>query len=138
MKKPFFVVGLIPANGSYYSDTDIPLVRARTLSITARVKFHASATNNATVYLYYSPDGIHWDTIAYTSFDLTLSAGNYVQRTVPIDVPEHGYVKVQVANNDSSYPITEVQCWYTIQSWDREPARGVITRDVGIEEEKGE
>jgi len=137
MKQPFFRVGIIPAGGSYTSPGDIPLVRARTLSVTARVKFHASATNNCTIYIYYSPDGQHWDTIAYTSFDLTLDAGNYVQRTVPIDVPEHGYIKIKVANNDTSYPLSDVAVWYTIQSWGREQAWGVITRDTGIEEKGG-
>jgi len=138
MKKPFMVAGSIPASGTLTQPGDIPLVRARTLSVTVRLKFHASATKNATVYLYYSPDGSNWDTIPYTSFDLTLSAGEYVQRTVPIDVPEHGYIKVAVANNDTSYAISDVKAWYTIQSWGKEPARGVITRDVFIEEEKGE
>ena len=125
----------IAASGTFRQEGDIPLIRARTLSITARITFHSSATKGATVYLYYSPDGTNWDTIAYTSFEITLTAGQTVQRTLPIDVPEHGYIKVHVTNDDSSYAATDLKCWYTIQSWMPKPMmeRGKITADTGEE-----
>lgn len=135
MQTPWITKELVPASGSVVSPGDVALVRARTLSVTARVKFHGSGDTDATVYLYYSPDGKNWDTIPYASFALAVSAGAYVQRTVPIDLPEHGYIKAKLTNGDSSYAITEVKAWYAIQSWTpyRGLERGAIRADVGEE-----
>jgi len=137
MKDPFLIIASIPASGATWQAGDIPLIRARTLSLTIRCTFNAGATAGGTAELYYSPDGKNWDTIPYADFAITLSAGETVQRTVTIDTPEHGYVKLKIVNNDSSQAITDVKAWYSIQSWapGEGMARGVITRDVGIEEE---
>lgn len=123
MEKPWFLVPVVPISGSVVSPGDIAFVRARTVSVTVRCTFDSSGDTDATVYVYYSPDGSHWDTIAFTSFTLTVSAGNEVQRTVNIDFPEHGYGKIKVMNGDATYTITKVMAWYTVQSW--QPWRGL-------------
>jgi len=135
MINPWFIKSIIKASGSASSGGQIPLVKARTLSITVRMTFGSSIDADATVYLYYSPDGKHLDTIAYTSFDVTYSAGNTVQRTVVIDPPEHGYMSLKIVNNSSADSITDVKVWYSIQSYrDRiELVRGAITKDTGEE-----
>lgn len=134
MKSPFIIKSSISASGSHNQAGDIPLVRARTLSITARCTFNASGTSDATVYIYYSPDGNNWDTIAYTSFNLTVDAGNAVQRTLPIDTPEHGYIKIKITNGDSTYTITNIKAWYSIQSFFFPgEGKGKITADSGEE-----
>lgn len=137
MNQPMFIEGLIATSASAYSHGTIPLVRARTLSITTQVTCGSSVDADTTVYLYYSPDGNNWDTIEYTSFDLTYSAGNTVQRTVNIDVPEHGYMKTKVTNGSSADTLTAVKLWYSIQAWPdtRERSRGDIRIDPG--EERG-
>lgn len=137
MISPWFVTPSIPASGTEWCKGMIPLVKARTLSITVREIFNGSGTTDSTVYLYYSPDGSNFDTIAYTSFAVTVSAGNTVQRTALIDVPEHGYIKVSIANEDSTYTVTSVQLWYGIQSWEHYGVfhKGSIQSDSGEEGE---
>ena len=133
MRAPFMTLPSLAASGSFYQSGSIPLVRARTLSLTVRGTFHGSATLGATCYIYYSPNGSKWDTIPYTSFDLTLTAGAAVQRTLPIDTPEHGFASVKIVNNDTVRAITDISAWYTIQAWPPEPAQehGSIEKNTG-------
>lgn len=118
MRTPWFNVGNIPVSGTAWCKGSIPLVRARTLSITIQVYFAASHDTDATVYVYYSPDGNNWDTIAYTTWVLGFSAAATVQRTVILDVPEHGYIMYKLVNGSDTYTMSKLKSWYTIQSWD--------------------
>lgn len=118
MRTPFDVCGTIPVSGTHWAEKTIPLVRARTLSITTRVDFPAAAASDAVVSLYYSPDGNNWDTIVYTTWNITVTASATVQRTCIIDCPEHGYIWVKVTNGSSAKTLISVKQWYTIQSWD--------------------
>ena len=133
MRNPWFMKASVSASGTTRSPGAIALVKARTLSVTATATFNGSGTTDATVYLYYSPDGKNFDDTAYTSFDITVSAGNAIQRTVLVDVPEHGFMNIAVTNGDASYAITDVSVWYTIQSWEHQTRadRGDIRRDTG-------
>lgn len=137
MNNPWFQSNTVPASGTAYSKGSIPLVKARTVSITVRETFNASGTVDSVCYIYYSPDGSNWDTIAYTSFAITVSAGNTVQRTATINVPEHGFIRANVANEDATYTITNVTVWYTIQSYEHFGViqRGDIRKDTGEEQE---
>lgn len=116
MKNPILLKATIPASGTAYSSS-IQLIRTRGLSITGRCTFNASGTKDATVKIFYSPDGTNWDTDAYASFTLAVDAGNTVQSTSYAVMPEHGYAKFAVSNGDTSYSITDVKVWYSIQSW---------------------
>lgn len=118
MRKPFSIHSSITASGTVVGEKTIPLVRARTVSLTVRLTFGASIDADTTVYLYYSPDGNNWDTIAYTSFVIAYTASATKQRTCLIDVPEHGSIMVKVTNGSSADTISNVQMWYTIQSWE--------------------
>ncbi|MEX2702031.1 MAG: hypothetical protein Q6368_003045 [Candidatus Baldrarchaeota archaeon] len=131
MRQPFLIAPSIGASKTCSAGADIPLVKARSFSITAGVKFHASATGNVVVKVYYSPDGRNWDTDYYATITLEVSAGNYIQKTRKIDVPEHGYLRVQVENEDTSYAATDLKVWYTIQSWEKEISVGDIRKDEG-------
>lgn len=92
----------------------------RTLTVTGQVTFNASATLGAIVNVFTSPDGKNWDTIAYATVPLTLSAGNKVQRTVLIDLPEQGYIRFQLQNLDTTYTLTKGIVWYTTAKWKEE------------------
>lgn len=133
MQNPWFEKAIIAASGSVYSPNDVPLVRARTLSLTGKVTYGASINADTTVYVYYSPDGRNWDTEAYTSFALAYSAGNTVQRTVVVDVPEHGYIRTKLTNGSSADTVTDVVVWYSIQSWGdgQVQEHGSILKDAG-------
>lgn len=135
MKNPFITQGIIAAGGSARSPGDIPLVRARTVSLTVRLTFGSSIDKDAIVYIYYSPDGKHWDTEEYTSFVIPYTAGATKQRTVIINMPEHGYFKVRIYNQSTADTITDVKAWYSIQSYPPGEGmqRGTITKDVGEE-----
>ena len=118
MRTPFSVHGVVPIGARVPAQRTIPLVRARTLSITVKLTFVAASDTDALVELYYSPDGNTWDTLVYTSFVIAHTASTTKQRTVVIDPPEHGYMWVMVYNASQAKTFTHVQMWYTIQSWD--------------------
>jgi len=140
MHTPWFVIGNIPLSTSGNSDGSIPLVRARTLSITVRLTFGGQIDADATVELYYSPDGSNWDTIPYTSFIIPFTISTTKQRTAIIDPPEHGYVRVAIKNNSAADALSIVTCWYTIQSWGRtgDVGHGATYIDTGEELQKVE
>ena len=93
------------------------LIRTRTFSLSARIKFHASATSAARANFYFSPDGDNYDSVPYTYFDINLTAGAVVQETHLIDTPEKGFIKVAVKNLDAVYPITGINTWITSTFW---------------------
>ena len=117
MEKPMYTHGEIAASVSLVIPGTIPLIRARTLTITYRALCGSSLDANPKVELFYSPDGNNWDSIAYTSWTVTYSAGASIQRTMIIDPPEHGYIMAQVTNQSSADVITNGRLWYTIQSY---------------------
>jgi len=133
MRNPWFIKASLAVSESIMSPGDIPLVKARTVGITASVAYPAAADVDATVYLYYSPDGSSWDTIAFTSFDLTRTASATVQRTVILDIPEHGYLKAKVTNGSAAKTLTNIKVWYSVQSWEEDHgiSRGDIRKDTG-------
>lgn len=133
MQNTWFQTPTLAISGTAWSPGDLPLIRARTISVTAKVTFNASATDNITVKAYYSPDGTTWDTVSADYFDVDLTAGATVQKTGLLALPEHGYFKLAVVNNDSSYTATDLDIWYSIQSWPDGALveAGAITKDVG-------
>lgn len=133
MRNPWFIESSIAASGSARSRGDIKLVKARTVGITVRETCGSSIDANTTVYVYYSPDGTNWDTEAYTSFEITYGAGETVQRTVILDIPEHGFLRVVITNGSSADTLSDVRCWYSVQSWEEATRadRGDIRRDTG-------
>ena len=133
MRQPWFMESIIKVSGTTRSPGAISLVKARTLSITTRLIFNGSGTVDATINLYYSPDGSNYDTEAFATWDLTVDVGATVQRTVVLDVPEHGFIYASIVNGDSSYTLTSTKMWYTIQSWEKGISENIgdIRRDTG-------
>ncbi len=101
----------IPASAEH-SIGMINLNNVRTGTLTCRVTYGAGATTGATVNLYYSADGERFDTVAFTSFLVNLSAGSTVQESAIIDFPENGYVEVRVSNGDAI--ATNITLWYSL------------------------
>lgn len=133
MQKPLGRIELIAASGTELVPGVIPLVRARTLSVTTRVTFGASIDADAVVCVYYSPDGNNWDTYVLTSWAITFDTSETEQITKIIDVPEHGHIQIKVTNGSSADTLTNAIVWYSIQSWAETNAqsRGLInTADV--------
>jgi len=91
--------------------------KVRTVSITCRATYNASATDAVRVNLYFSPDGENYDTIPYTYFDVDVTVSEACQETAIIDFPEHGYMKIEAYNQDSSYAATAVSVWSTVVKW---------------------
>ena len=133
MRQPWFIESTIAISGTARSPGAISLVKARTLSITTRATFNGSGTVDATVNLYYSPDGNNYDTTAFATWALTVDAGNAVQRTVVLDTPEHGFIYAAITNGDSSYTLTAAEMWYAIQSWEQGISENIgdIRKDTG-------
>lgn len=128
MQKPLGRIDDIAASGTVQVPGTIPLVRARTLSITTRLTFDGTVDADTTVYVYYSPDGNKWDTIALTSWGITFTVSTTKQITKILDVPEHGHIMIKVTNGSDAGALSDVIVWYSIQSWPDWPAqsRGLI------------
>ena len=118
MRTPWFVNGYLGIGKTINSTGSIPLVRARTVSITIRCYFDANADTDLTVYVYYSPDGNNWDTINYATWAIADTASSWVQRTCIIDAPEHGYLRLAIYNGSQAQTCSSISAWYTIQSWE--------------------
>ena len=117
MRRPHGVIGSLAASTEQDVGSSISLVRARTLSVTLRCTFNAAATGNANLMVYYSPDGENFDTTEYGKFTVAVSAGNSRQESAYVIMPEHGFVKFAVKNNDATQTLTAIRVWYSIQSW---------------------
>lgn len=117
-----YTVASIAGGASDTSTKIISLLRKRTFKITVQLTYDASASKAARIEVQTSPDNSNWDTIDYLNelADLTVNAGNVVQRTIIIDPPETGFARIKIVNNDSN-PITSITVWYSIQSWGRAP-----------------
>jgi len=116
-KRELFLVSSIRAGGVARAGTII-LKKTRTLTITCKCTYHASATAGAKVNVYFSPDEENWDTIPYTYFFVDFTAGATVQKTVIVDPPEDGSLAFEIENTDTSYAVTDVNLWITIQEWE--------------------
>ena len=128
MQKPLGRIDDIAASGTDQVPGVIPLVRARTLSITTRLTFGQSIDADAVVKIYYSPDGNKWDTLDLTSWGITFTVSTTKQITKILDVPEHGHIMIKVTNGSDADTLTDVIVWYSIQSWAATEAqsRGLI------------
>lgn len=139
MRAPWCSLQTIPVSGSVWSTSSIPLVRARTVSLTVRLTFDGDVDADTTVYVYYSPDGNNWDTIHYTSFVIAFTVSTTKQRTVLLDIPEHGYLMVKITNGSSAGTVTQPMIWYTIQSWEEigtEVIKNILTRALEIQKQE--
>jgi hypothetical protein len=117
MRNPFYHTDSISASGTVRTGS-ITLGKTRTLSVTTRLLFGGSIDADATVYAYYSPDGNNWDTIAFTSWSITYTASGTIQRTILLDVPEHGHIEFKIENGSSADTIDDVYLWHSIQAWE--------------------
>ena len=112
------IIGLLGQGATVTAVGSIPLVRARTLTITSRMTFSAGSIADTTCNLYFSPDGQNWDTTPYAFIAIPFTASATIQRTLLVDPPEHGYILIQYVNTDAVGSVANVTTWYTIQSWD--------------------
>ena len=110
-------VGTLLPNQEIFLGT-VDVEKCRTLTITCRVTYNGSAANPVNVNLYYSPTGERFDTYPYDSIEIPLSAGETVQKTVNVDVPEDGQMQISIENLDGSVSATNVKVWVAIVRWD--------------------
>jgi hypothetical protein len=93
------------------------LVNCRNLKsivLSGRAKFHSSGTGNLTVNVYYSPDGNNFDTTAFSYLTLTCSAGNIVQASSIVTMPDTGFCKISISNADATYAATDIAVWVSV------------------------
>lgn len=118
-KTPLLTIASLGASGKQEGGT-VDIITARTLVVSARATYNASATLGLRVHLLFSPDGINWDTVDYAVFDLDLAAGATVQETHIVDPPETGYMTFKVENLDTVYAATNVKLWAQATKWPAE------------------
>jgi len=84
------------------------------LCVTARVLFASNPDTDTTINLHYSPDGKTFDTIAFGSITVVKSSAAVVQASKLFDVPQTGWMQIEVSNGDTSLAITNVAAWASI------------------------
>ena len=92
----------------------ISLINMEMLVLTAQVYYETGADVSTHVRVRYLPKSGIFDTIAYTSFYLSYWAEHDVKRSVPIDVPPLGFLKVELYNGDN-IDTGRARVWYTAQ-----------------------
>ncbi|RLI08932.1 hypothetical protein DRO24_00295 [Candidatus Bathyarchaeota archaeon] len=81
----------------------------KTILLTCKLTYHGSATDGAEVKIYTNPTGKSWDTDPYASFLMPFTAGATKQKTVLVDVEGLEFIRADIENLDSSYPITNAK-----------------------------
>jgi len=101
----------INANSSRIFDLEIPLGKTG-MVITINVTYNANASAGAEVRVYYSPDGVNWDTDTDEIDTLPFTAGATVQKsfTHPCILP---YARIVVINKDTSQALVLNNLWVT-------------------------
>ena len=89
----------------------------RTVTITCKGTTNGAATLGIRVNVYYSPTGNRedWDSVAFASFKINISAGNNTQESHNFDLPELGEIKIEVENLDTGQAATSIQVWASIK-----------------------
>ena len=90
--------------------------KIRTVSISCRVTYGV-ATSAVRINLYYSADGEHYDTVPFAYFDVDRTNSITCQETHIFDFPEHGYMDIEVYNQDSSVAATNALIFVTVVRW---------------------
>jgi len=117
MQKPLGRIETIAAAERMQIPGQVPLVRARTLSCTVRMDFDGTIDADATIEVYYSPDGNNWDSLTYATQGVAFTINTTQQQTFIIDPPEHGHICFKILNGSQNGAISNVIGWYSIQSW---------------------
>jgi hypothetical protein len=105
----------IPANGTSEFVVESFSMHS-SVAVTVRATYNASATAGIRIRWLYSADNENFDAPEDAEADgnysdLTFTAAVTRQKTVLIPLFQP-YVKVQIVNRDTSYPVT-VTCWTT-------------------------
>ena len=95
----------------------IDLCKMRSLVVTCRVTYNTSATAPLRINSYCQIHESDWDTVALDFFDINLTAGQTVQKTDFLAVPEEGQVQIEVVNTDTVYPATNIEIWVAYERW---------------------
>lgn len=112
-QKKILDVGSIAAAGTKTSE-DIILKNLEMIVVTVEVVYEAGADVSVQARLKYLPKSGTFDTIAYTSFYITYTADATVKRSIPVDVPPLGFMKVELYNGDGQ-ATGRARVWWTGQ-----------------------
>lgn len=93
--------------------------RIRSLGVTCRVAYAAGATVACTVRVYVHHPSTGVDTVPLASFDVTLTAGATVQRTVVIDSVEDSELEVKVYNGDGAVAASPISVACILARWEK-------------------
>jgi len=101
---------------------DCEIVRTAEVTIRATIPVNTEEAH-LDINLYYSPDGVNYDTVPYTYRSLlekdetTAPTNTTIQRTWIIDPIEHGWFKITVQNNAAGWNATNVSVWTNVARW---------------------
>ena len=109
-------IASLKASGKQQVGT-IDITKMRTLAVTAKVNYNAGATAGIKVNAYTKLENQEWDTVAIDYFEVDFTAGETVQKTNFIAVPEEGQVAIEIENTDTTYAATEIEVLASYERW---------------------
>ena len=95
---------------------NINLEHVRSLTLTLRATYAGSSTKDIHAYVYYSPDGKHYDTTYLDTLKIPHLSSVTRQVSKVITCPEEGYLQVEIYNEDTQTN-TDVYCFYRKSDW---------------------
>jgi len=98
----------ILGGGSKDVDIEIPTKRAG-VAFTLKATYDPAATAGVRISIFYSQDGVNWDTDTDDIYDHPFGAGTSKQKTyILAAVPT--YVRIRIENLDATYAVT-IDLW---------------------------
>lgn len=103
------------------SDTEIvgtfDCAKLRTFTLTAKGTFNAAGTGDLRVNIFHEIVDGERDSIAYASFDVTVTQGSAEQATEFINSPEEGHYIIEIENRDAVYAILNIKLTAGYERW---------------------
>ena len=106
----------------------VNITGCKNVTFTVRVTYPIGQTGKPTMRVYFSPDGINWDTYLLWGWNMDVYAGETSQYSIRQNMPGHGFCFLRIMNLEKNIPLplTNVQAWMTV---------GIDTLDPGTRED---
>jgi len=101
---------LLSAGSSVNIDLTVP-DGGSAIALIVKATYNPSATAGVRFYVYWSPDGLNWDTDTDEFYDHPFAAGATKQKTYIVHAITP-YVRIVIENLDSTYAVT-LSVWVT-------------------------
>lgn len=112
--QPLFIINNL-AKTVYADIPAVDISGAEKLTITAIITTGTFTTANFVLQLFYSPDGINWDTTAFGSSTTSVYGNTSTLIGATYSVPFVGFMKFKIGNTSTTQSVDIIQIYCTLQ-----------------------